>query len=221
MGGYNSELAGEMILSVRGFDGVDLDDVKAGIDAGFARFEERGVIQKDLDRVKTTQEVGFYGGIQSVLGKAFNLAQYEIFAGDPGYINDDIENIKAVTAEDVMRVYEKYIKGRNFVAASFVPQGAAPLALEGSERASVVEEEIVQGAEAELDAGAQAQYERTASAFDRTVEPPYGEKPAVEVPAIWETQLENDLRVIGIEDSELPLVTFDLAFEGGPFARRL
>jgi len=215
MGGYHSELAGEMILSVRAFDGVDLDDVKSGLDAAFARFEERGVEQKDLDRVKTIREVGFYRSIQSVLGKAFNLAQYEIFAGDPGFINEDIKNIKAVTAEDVMRVYERYIKDKPFVAASFVPKGALELGLEGSERADVVEEEIIQGAEAKFDAGVQAQYERTPSSFDRSKEPPYGEKATVEVPAIWETRLENGLRVIGIQDNELPLVTFELAFDGG------
>ena len=73
--GYNSELAGETILSVRAFDGVDLDTVKAAIDEAFARFEAEGVDEKDLNRVKTEQEVAFYGAVGSVLGKAFTLAQ--------------------------------------------------------------------------------------------------------------------------------------------------
>ena len=214
---YSSELAGETILSVRGFDGVDLDDVKSALDEGFARFESEGIAQADLDRVKTTQEVGFYGGIQSVLGKAFNLAQYEIFAGDPGFINQDIENIKAVTTDDVMRVYNTYIKDRPFVAASFIPKGAADLALEGSARAEVVEEEIIQGAEEEFDASVAAEYERTASSFDRAQEPAYGDKPLVTPPSIWEASLSNDLKVYGIEDRELPLVQFELSFDGGHF----
>lgn len=214
---YNSELAGEIILTVRGFDGVDLDEIKTALDKGFARFERDGVARKDLDRVKTTQEVGFYSGIESVLGKAFNLAQYEIFAGDPDFINQDIENIKSVTADDVMRVYETYIKNRPFVATSFVPEGAADLALEASERADVVEEEIIQGAEEEFDASVSAEYERTASSFDRSIEPAYGDKPVVTPPAIWEATLDNGLRVYGIEDRELPLVRFELSFEGGHF----
>lgn len=213
--GYNSELSGETMLQVRGFDGVDLDIIKTALDEGFARFESAGIDPKDLNRVKTAQEVSFYNGIQSVLGKAFNLAQYEIFAGDPGFINKDIENIRAVTAEDVMRVYEKYIKDKPFVATSFVPRGSPELALEGSVRAEVVEEEIVQGAEETFDASIAAEYERTPSSFDRTEEPPYGAKPVVDIPAIWETALANDLRVYGVEDRELPLVQFELSFDGG------
>lgn len=215
--GYNSELSGETMISVRGFDGVDLDAIKAALDEGFARFEQNGIAPKDLNRVKTAQEVSFYNGIQSVIGKAFNLAQYEIFAGDPGYINQDIKNIRAVTAEDVMRVYEKYIKGKAFVATSFVPKGAPELALEGSVRAEVVEEPIVQGAEESFDASIAADYERTASSFDRTQEPPYGEKPVVTVPSIWEATLGNSLKVYGVENSELPLVQFELSFDGGHF----
>ncbi len=213
--GYNSELAGESMLQVRAFDGVDLDAVKAALDEGFARFEANGIADKDLNRVKTSQEVSFYGGIQSVLGKAFNLAQYEIFAGDPGFINQDIKNIQAVTAEDVMRVYNTYIKDKPFVATSFVPRGSAELALEGSTRAEVVEEAIVEGAEESFDASIAAEYEHTPSSFDRTQEPAYGEKPVVEVPPIWETALGNGLKVYGIENRELPLVQFELSFDGG------
>ncbi len=215
--GYNSELAGELFLSVRGFEGVDLDEIKAALDEGFARFEAEGIAQKDLNRVKTTQEVAFYGGIQSVLGKAFSLAQYEIFAGDPGFINQDIENIKAVTAEDVMRVYEEYIKGKPFIATSFVPKGAVELALENSVRADVVEEPIVQGAEDAFDASIIAQYEPTKSSFDRSTEPPNGEKPVVSPPSIWEGSLTNGLHLYGVEDRELPLVQFELSFEGGHY----
>lgn len=214
-GGYNSELAGESMISVRAFDGVDLDAVKAALDEGFGRFEANGIAEKDLNRVKTEQEVAFYGAIQSVLGKAFNLAQYEIFAGDPGYINDEIEKIRAVTAEDVMRVYDQYIKDKPYVATSFVPKGAPALALEGSVRAEVVEEPIVQGAEEAFDASAAAEYDRTPSSFDRSEEPPYGPKPEMTVPAVWETALGNGLEVYGIEDRELPLVQFELSFDGG------
>jgi hypothetical protein len=44
-----------------------------------------------------------------------------------------------------MQVYEKYIKGKNYVATSFVPKGQANLILEGSTVAAVVEEKIIEG----------------------------------------------------------------------------
>jgi len=43
-----------------------------------------------------------------------------------------MEAMMAVTIDDVKRVYEKYIKGKNFVATSFVPKGKVDLAAEGS-----------------------------------------------------------------------------------------
>ncbi len=75
-----------------------------------------------------------------MLGKAFQLAQYKIFAGDPGFINQDIKNILAVTKDDVMRVYNQYVKGKPYVVTSFVPKGETELVLSGSDPAEVVEE---------------------------------------------------------------------------------
>jgi zinc protease len=212
---YNSELAGQTHLEVRAFQGKDLDEVAAAVNEAFARFEKDGISQKDLDRIKAGQETGFYNSLSSVLGKGVQLTQCSIFANDPGCIEKNIAGILAVTPADVKRVYEKYIKGKNFVATSFVPKGQVPLALEGSKKAEVVEEPIVQGAEKEVDASAQAQYEKTPSSFDRSKEPPYGPSPVVKVPAVWEQKMSNGMRVLGIENNEVPLVQFDIQIDGG------
>ena len=212
----NSELAGEITLITRAYPNTNLNDVAGAVNEAFMRFEEEGFTQSDLDRIKAGIETNFYNGLSSVLGKAFQLAQYNIFAGDPGYINKDIQKTLAVTKEDVVRVYEKYIKDKNFVATSFVPQGEAELALEGSEPAKVVEEEIVQNAEGEsFTLPEETAYEKTPSSFDRSVEPPYGESPDLKVPEVWEAELGNGLDIYGIENNELPLVEFEISIEGG------
>lgn len=212
---YTSELAGEMILRVSAFEGTDLDTVEAAIEDGFARFEAEPITDDDLNRIKTEQEVAFYQALGSVLGKGAQLAQYNIFAGDPGYIDEDLARIQAVTAEDVRRVYETYIKDRNYVATSFVPNGSPELALEGSTRAEVVTEPIVQGAEDAVDPTTDGSYERTPSLIDRSVEPPYGASPEVAAPDVWEDETANGIKVYGISDDELPLVRFLLSSEGG------
>lgn len=214
---YNflSELAGQTQLEVRAFQGVDLDQVAAAIREAFARFEKDGISEKDLDRIKARQETAFYNSLSSVLGKGVQLTQCSIFANDPGCIAKNIAGILAVTPADVRRVYEKYIKERNFVATSFVPKGQAALALEGSKKAEVVEEPIVQGAEKEFDASAQADFKRTPSSFDRSKEPPYGPAPQVKIPVIWEHKMTNGMRVLGIENNEVPLVQFEIQIDGG------
>ena len=209
------ELAGQMQLRVRAFDGKDLDEVAAAIGEAFARFERTGISEKDLSRIKAGQETSFYNSLSSVLGKTVQLAQCNYLTNDPGCVEKEIKNILAVTPADVMRVYNKYIKGKNYVAASFVPKGKLALALEGSKKAEVAEEKIVQGAEQEVNPNINASYERTPSSFDRTKEPPYGPAPEVKIPAIWEQKLTNGLRVYGIENREVPLVQFELVIDGG------
>lgn len=210
----NMELAGRFDLSVRSYAGVDLDEVEAAIEEAFTRFETEGVPSEELERVKAGYETDFYAGLSSVLGKAFQLAQYAIFADDPGFAATDLERALAVTEEDVLRVYDEYIKDRPAVITSFVPSGMPELALDGSERAAVVEEPIVLGAEAEIGVIVRGE-ERTASVIDRGVEPPYGTAPALSAPDVWRADMDNGLAVLGIEDREVPLVQFELRIEGG------
>lgn len=211
----DDELAGQVMLVVRAFADKDLDEVAKAINEGFAKFEKEGISAKDLERIRAGLETQFYNSLSSVLGKGSMLAQYNYLKNDPGYVQQDFKNTLAVTTADVMRVYEKYIKGKNYVAASFVPKSGARLALDGSKKAEVVEEKIVQGAEDAVDPSIKATYEKTPSTFDRSVEPPYGPEPGVKIPAIWEHKLGNGLRVYGIESNEVPLVQFEIAIDGG------
>lgn len=212
---HTSEVAGQTMLRVRAFEKANLNQVHDAIAEAFARFEKNGIAEPDLKRIKSLQEVAYYQGLSSVLGKAFQLAQYQIFAGDAGFINQDIKNILAVTAADVMRVYTQYIKGKPYVATSFVPKGQKDLALKDSKPAEVVEEKIIQGAEEEFSLTDSAAYQRTPSAFDRTKEPPYGKSPQVSVPAVWEHKTDKGLKVFGIETNEVPLVSFNMVIKGG------
>lgn len=212
---YNSELAGLMYLSVLGFDGVNLNRVYAAIKKGFGRFESEQFTDADLSRIKAGMERRFYEQFGSVLGKAFTLAQYHLYAGDAGYAQQDLENLRAVTREDVMRVYQQYIQDKPYVATSFVPKGQVALALRGSRRAEVIEEVVIQGSEEQFDASIMAEYEPTPSSFDRSVEPAYGKEPSLSTPVVWQGSLNNGLEVYGIESTELPLVAFSLVMKGG------
>lgn len=212
---YESELAGQFMLSVRGFEGIKLDNIKEGIDIAFANFEKNGFTDADLKRIKAGQETAFYRGISSVLGKGFQLAQYNIFANDPDFINKNGKKILAVTNDDVWHVYNKYINNKHFVATSFVPKGQTQLALTDSKPVTVEQEKIVNGAEQSFDASQQADYVKTPSTFDRTVEPNYGKDPVLATPIVWQETLDNGLRVSGITSNETPLVQLNIELAGG------
>lgn len=215
IGNQASELAGQFMLRVRAFEGKPLDEVAGAIGQAFASFERAGIPEKDLNRIKAGLETRFYNSVSSVLGKSALLAEYNYLNGNPGHVEESVRKTLAVTSADVRRVYGTYIKGKPFVATSFVPKGKLALALSGSSKADVVEEKVVQGAEGAVDTSADAAYTRTPSSFERSKEPPYGATPVLKVPPVWDTTLPNGMRVLGIDNREVPLVQFDIAIDGG------
>lgn len=212
----SQELAGMFRIRVRAFPDKNLTDVEKAIYEAFDRFEKEGFTEKDLARVKAGLETNFYNSIASILGKSFQLAQYNEYAGSPDFITKDIQNTLNVTSDDVWRVFKTYIKNKPCVLTSFVPKGHPELAAQNSERFPVVEEKITEEASTEKqETAANIEIPEIPSSFDRTVEPPKGPAPALNLPKVWHHTLKNGLRIYGIEQDELPLVTFSLTLKGG------
>ena len=139
----SQEIAGTFDIRVRAFPDKNLSDVEDAILEAFKKFEKDGFTDEDLSRIKATTETNFYNSISSILGKSFQLASYNEYAGSPDFINDDLQNSLNVTKDDIWRVYNKYIKGKKYVLTSFVPKGKADLAAKNSGLFVIPEEKIV------------------------------------------------------------------------------
>ncbi len=217
---YAKEISGEYYIYVNANDGEDIDGLIPSLSKGFARFEENGIPQDALERIKTKAEVGFYGEVQSALGKAIQLSEYNLFTDDPGFYEKDLAALKSVSAKDVMRVYETYIKDQHLLYLSVVPKGAPELKLDENypaQQAEIVEEKVVAGAEKEVefDPAARIIENPTPSSFDRSVEPPFGDSYTLTAPDVWRKTLGNGLEVYGITSNETPLVNFSLRLDAG------
>lgn len=212
----SSELAGEFVFRVRGNAGVNLNDIKTALDKALLDFEEN-FDEKQLKRIKAELEVELYQGNESLKDKAFELANGNVYANDPARILKDAKYTKEVTKEDVVRVYNTYIKDKNYVMTSFVPKGQTNLAMNGAVEAEVYQEKIVQGkTNEEVGQGAEASYEKTLTKHDRS-EPPFGELPLFKSPKIWTSKLVNGIKMYGIENNEVPLVSFNISIDGGHY----
>ncbi len=221
-GNGSMEITGTFDLSVTANEGISLKQVEEAVFEAFARFEKEGFTEADVDRIKAGLETGFYNGISSILGKSRQLASYNEYAGAPDFYKKDIERVKAVTKADIMRVYEKYIKGKPYLATSFVPKGQADLVADGSMNAGVKEEDILTATQVKIDENApEEKVVKTPSAFDRSVMPKDGPDPVITLPVIWDAKLSNGMRVLGIEQSELPLVQFNITLKGGHYLDKL
>ncbi|HPT22629.1 MAG TPA: pitrilysin family protein, partial [Bacteroidales bacterium] len=214
---YNNtgELAGEFTISIRANEGITLKEIEDAVFEAFDRFEKEGITEKDVERIKATSEKNFYEGLNSVLDKSIQLASYNTLLNDPAYIEKDIENIKAVTLNDIRTAYDKYIKGKPHVVTSFVPKGKTDMMAEASVPAGVKEENINEASQVEITETAKDEIIKTPSSIDRTIEPPAGREPEVNVPEIWNATLSNGIKVYGIQNKELPLVSINITIDGG------
>lgn len=213
---YSSELTGEFRIQTRTFPDANLTEVENAIFEALEDFEKNGFTEKDLERIKAKVETKFYNGISSILNKSFQLAFYNTFTGTPDYIETDLQQTLDVTKEDVWRVYEKYVKGKNFVSVGVVPKDKTDQAVKGSKEFLIEEEEILAEVVSEKrKSSADLKIEKIPSNFDRSVEPPKGETPLVKVPEISDFKLKNELEVYLIENNELPLINFSLRLKGG------
>ncbi len=206
-----SELAGEMFMFVLPFPGKSLNEFEQQMRNAFVEFEKNGVKDEDIQKFKAGYESNSINGLATVSGKVSQLAAFETFLGDPSYIAKDLARYMAVTKEDVMRVYNKYIKGKPAVIQSVLPQGgqvepAKPdnftLQTEGENPFPTTDYSGLT-------------YNKPKSSFDRSKKPAPKEAPLVSVPEFWETELKNGIKVIGTNSNEIPTVAIELNIKGG------
>ena len=211
------ESAGQITISTTAYPGIDIDLIMAAIEQAMADFEKNGVDEEELASLKAENETSAYRRLGSVLGKAQMLARSKEFYGKADQFIDDIEAFNQVTAEDVMRVYNQYVKGKNYVAVVAVPQKQVDLAIEGSVPAKLImEDQSKQTMRSAAGAIVDDDYARTPSKIDRSVEPAYmPNAPKTNIPDIWRTTLANGIQVAGITQNEIPMVNLTIAIDGG------
>lgn len=214
---YSTEIAGTYDVIITANDGISLKEIENAVFESFARFEKEGFYDEDVERIKASLETNFYNSINSILGKSMQLARFNEFAGDPSYYKKDIEMLKAVTKEDIQRVYNTYIKNKPYLAVSFVPKGQLDKMAEGSINANVAEENILNATQVEITDDSDDKFEKTKTTFDRSVQPAIGPDPKLNLPKVWQTELKNNLKVYGIEHNELPLIQFNIVLKGGHY----
>jgi zinc protease len=209
---YNAtyELAGEFTINVTPFPGIRLSEINDIINATLLEFEKRGVTDEDLEKFKSQQEANTIYGLESVAGKVSQLASFYTFTGDANYIGKYLQSYNAVTKEDVMNAYKKYIKGH---AAEIIS------VLTKNDSLNIVEKDnytVSTGGYKAPDYGySKLKYNKAKDNFDRSKMPEAGSAVVVKAPEYWESNIENNIKIIGTQSSEIPVVNLLLSFKGG------
>ncbi len=207
-----SELAGEFAISVTPYPGKNLAEMEQLVGQALAEFEKRGVTDEDIEKFKSGYESRTINSLASVSGKVNQLAAFQTFAGNPNMIGTLLKMYQGVTKEDVMRVYNTYVKGKHRVVLSVVTKGQ-----ENAKAAAdnyVIDQSHYQAPNYGYGG---LKYVKAKDTFDRTKIPPSGTNPVVKVPAFWTGTLTNKIKVIGTENTEIPTVTLNVSLKGGTF----
>ncbi len=191
--------------------GATLADLEKIVRDSLLEFEERGVLDDDLTRVKVGITSGMIYGLESVAGKVGQLASNETFTGNPNYIGDDIARYDGVTKEDVMRVYRQYIKGQPAVIMRVVPlgQGEEIAKTDTWERVERDLPDYVMLTDSDLE------LRIPRDDFDRSIMPNANANPGIELPPIWRDSLENGVKVLGAVNNETPTTAISLRIKAG------
>jgi zinc protease len=205
-----SELAGEFSISLTPAPGSSLAEGKKLIDEAIKTFEARGVTDEDIEKFRGAFESQYINRLQSVSGKVSQLAAYQTYTGNPNMIGKELERYTSVKKEDVLRLYNQYIKGKPAVILSIVTKGK-------EDNVAAPENFKVNTANYKApDYGyAGLKYVKPKDNFDRNALPGNGANPVVKVPAFWKKTLDNGVKAIGSQTTELPLVTLSFTIPGG------
>ncbi|HEX6838086.1 MAG TPA: insulinase family protein, partial [Polyangia bacterium] len=93
------------------------------VDEELARARTEGISAAELDKARNQYESAFVFGLMSGQRRAEELNRYEYYAGDPGFIDKDLERYRTAAAEGVKSWAQKTL-GPGRVVLTVSPKGA-------------------------------------------------------------------------------------------------
>jgi zinc protease len=201
----NSEaLASTFVIDATARPGSDLAEIEAGIDAELRQLRDAGPSDAEVERARNTIETAMLTSIEKLGGNglANQINQYNQYTGDPGYLPKDIERLRRVTAADVRRVAQAWLRPNARVVVEGVP-GKPDL---GPDVPAPAPPKSTVAAKA-------AGINRDEAWRDKPPKP--GPAPRFTLPQGTSFKLPNGLTVIHYHNPGLPLVAAELVVRSG------
>jgi len=193
--------------------GGDLEKVGAALDEEIARIRAELVSEREFEKARNQMLASVVRQSQTVESKASVLGSAAVIEGDVSRVNRQLERIREVTREDLLRVAKQYLD----------PQRVHNLTVQRNLLGSVLsllgrkseEENAPITAEPETEAPPPGRPGATRpDAWAAT--PPVADMLAADpTPGFESERLENGMKVVVVRNPELPLVSVRLGFESG------
>lgn len=195
-----NEIGGLFQIQATARPGKSLDDVEKEINAEIEKIKKEPPTAEEMSRALNTIESGTIYGLQTVLGKAGQVATYSGFLGRPDWFQADLDRYRKVTAADVSKAANAYLTPNRLVM-TYVPRtGEAPRSDRAADRGT---------------SGAKEKKDDAKLAAQTANLPKPGPQPKFGLPPIEKTRLSNGLELWMVEQNELPIVSMNLVLKTG------
>lgn len=206
------ELAGMFGMQVvANYMGMTEKEVEDELRRILADFEKKGIQDDAFSRAKTRFTANLVDVLESVDAKAMQLGEWTMMLEKSYNLEDEKARYENVTKEDVLRVYQKYLKGKKAVILNVFRQ--APSSEEETKSKSVNPYANVPKKPDPQYQG--LVYKAPQDAFDRSVRPIKPDAKPVQVPNSYQKTLSNGLKLIGTKSTETPKVYLYFNIAGG------
>ncbi|MCB9345867.1 MAG: insulinase family protein [Lewinellaceae bacterium] len=102
--------------------GVDLGDLEKSMDAVISDVQQNLISAEEFQKLQNQVENDFISANNRVAGIAESLANYEMYYGDAGLINTELQRYQKVTREDIKAAAIKYFNKNSRVVLYWLPQ---------------------------------------------------------------------------------------------------
>ncbi|MEK7854448.1 MAG: insulinase family protein, partial [Acidobacteriota bacterium] len=195
-----NEIGGTFQVQATARPGKSLDDIEKEINSEIERIKKEPPTAEEMGRALNTIESQTIYGLQTVLGKAGQVATFAGYLGRPDWFQADLDRYRKVTAADVSRVANTYLIPNRLVM-TYVPRtGEAPRSDRAADRGT---------------SGAKEKKDDAKLAAQTAALPKPGPQPKFALPPIEKTKLANGLEVWMVEQKELPIVSMNLVLKTG------
>ena len=101
--------------------GASLNDLLKDIDEEVVKVQNTLITEAEFTKIRNKAENNYVSANSTAMGIAENLATGYTFYNNTNYINEELDNLRKVTREDIQRVARKYLNPNQRVLLYYLP----------------------------------------------------------------------------------------------------
>jgi zinc protease len=206
------ELAGTLSFSIMPNGKNTLADMEKEVRQALIEFERKGANDDDINKFIASTEASTIYSLESVSGKVSRLARNYTFEKNANAIVTDLAKLHALTKQDIMRVYTKYIAGKKMLILNVLTKDKQE-GVAGKESYKVNEDKNI----FPIVDYSGLSYKPIQDNFDRNKVPNAGANPSIKVPKIDfdMTMTEAGIHTMAHYSNDIPVVNIQISLKGG------